>query len=129
MVSVETPTDFTIAQSVNINRCFSRVNTSKDNSEPERFNQMLQYEWLYDGNLDLDCDRFNHHLTEWLIEYNFNRPHQKLRYSTPIEHIEKEIGQIRGPGKVLPMWSARTKGWNFPDFCVKASTVSKTNFI
>jgi hypothetical protein len=56
----------------------------------------------------LDCDRFNHHLTEWLIEYNFNRPHQKLDYLTPIEHIKKELVRIRGLAKVSPMWSART---------------------
>jgi len=94
---------------LNINRYFSRVKTPKDNPEAERFNQTLQYEWLYDGNLDFDCDRFNHHLTEWLIEYNFNRPHQKLDYLTPIEHIKKELVRIRGLAKVLPMWSARTR--------------------
>ncbi|MBC8457049.1 MAG: transposase [Deltaproteobacteria bacterium] len=93
---------------LNINRYSSRVKIPKDNPEAERFNQTLQYEWLYESNLDLDCDRFNHHLTEWLIEYNFNRPHQKFEYLTPIEHIKKELVRIRGPAKVLPMWSART---------------------
>ena len=43
---------------------------------------------------------------EWLIEYNFNRPHQSLAYLTPIEHIEKLLAKIRSP--VLPMWSAST---------------------
>ncbi|MCM8793995.1 MAG: integrase core domain-containing protein, partial [Candidatus Omnitrophica bacterium] len=59
-----------------IERYFSRVKTPKDNPEAERFNETLEYEWLYDGNLDLDCERFNRNLTEWLIEYNFNRPHK-----------------------------------------------------
>ena len=68
----------------------------------------LQYEWLYDGNLDLDCDRFAHHLTEWLLGYDFNRPHQKLDYLTPIEQIKKELVRIRGLAKVLPIWPART---------------------
>ncbi|MBU4561448.1 transposase, partial [bacterium] len=48
-------------------------------------------------------------LTKWLIEYNFNRPHQSLDYLTPIEYTEKELIRIRGPSKVLPMWSASTK--------------------
>ena len=30
-----------------IDRYFSRVRTSKDNSEIERFNETLKYEWLY----------------------------------------------------------------------------------
>jgi len=45
-------------------------------------------------------------LTEWLIEYNFNRPHQSLGYLAPIVYIEKELAKIRSP--VLPMWSAST---------------------
>jgi len=39
-------------------------------------------------------------LTEWLVEYNFVRPHQALGYSTPIQFTEKTL-------KVLPMWSSR----------------------
>ena len=82
-----------------IQRYFSRVRTPKDNSEVERFNETLEYEWLYNFNLSLDPQELNPQLTEWLIEYNFNRPHQSLGYLTPIEYIEK----------VLPMWSASTK--------------------
>jgi len=37
-----------------IQRYFSRVKTQKDNSEIERFNQTLEYEWLYNFNLSLD---------------------------------------------------------------------------
>ena len=96
------------ADRLKIARYFSRVKTPKDNPEVERFNQTLKYEWLYDSNLDLDCDRFNRELTEWLIEYNFNRPHETLDYLTPMEHIENELTKIRSPVKVLPMWSART---------------------
>ena len=56
---------------LNINRYFSRVKTPKDNPEIERFNQTLEYEWLYNSNLDLNRDTFNKNLTSWLIEYNF----------------------------------------------------------
>ena len=89
-----------------IQRYFSRVKTPKDNSEVERFNQTLEYEWLYNSNLSLDPKDFNPRLTEWLIEYNFNRPHQSLGYLTPIVYIEKELAKIYSP--VLPMWSAST---------------------
>ena len=92
-----------------IQRYFSRVRTPKDNPEVERFNQTLEYEWLYDSNLSLDPAAFNPRLTEWLIEYNFNRPHETLDYLTPIEYTERELIRIRGPSRVLPMWSARTR--------------------
>ena len=85
---------------------FSRVRTPKDNPKVKRFHETLEYEWPYDGNLILDCDRFNRQLTEWLIEYNFNRPHEALDCSSPIEYIEKELIRIRGPSQVIPMWSA-----------------------
>ena len=92
---------------LNIQRYFSRVRTPKDNSEIERFNQTLEYEWLYNSNLSLDPEELNPRLTEWLVEYNFNRPHQSLAYLSPVEYIEKELAKI--PGQVLPMWSASTR--------------------
>ena len=85
---------------------FSRVKTPRDNPEIERLNQTLEYEWLYNSNLSLDPEEFNPRLTEWLIEYNFHRPHQSLGYLTPIEYIEKELAKI--PGQVLPTWSTTT---------------------
>jgi len=89
-----------------IHRYFSSVKTPKDNLDIERFNETLEYEWLYNLNLSLDPEELNPRLTEWLIEYNFNRPHQALAYLTPVEYIEKELAKIRSP--VLPMWSAST---------------------
>jgi len=89
-----------------IQRYFSRVKTPKDNPEIERFNETLEYEWLYASNLSLDPEELNPRLTEWLIEYNFNRPRQSLAYLAPIQYIEKQLTRIRSP--VLPMWSAST---------------------
>ncbi|NTU67236.1 MAG: transposase, partial [Candidatus Moranbacteria bacterium] len=40
-------------------------------------------------------------LTEWLIEYNFNRPHQALDYLTPIEFTQKY-------SRVSKMYSSNT---------------------
>jgi transposase InsO family protein len=49
----------------------------------------------------------NPELTEWLIEYNFNRPHQSLGYLAPVEYIERELAKVHN--LVLPMWSASTR--------------------
>ena len=96
------------AARLGIQRYFSRVKTPKDNPEIERFNQTLEYEWLYNCNLSLDPKELNPDLTEWLIEYNLHRPHQSLAYLTPMEYIERQLAKVRSP--VLPMWSANTTG-------------------
>ena len=89
-----------------IQRYFSRVKTTKDNPEVERSNETLEYEWIHNRNLSLDPVDLNPRLTEWLIEYSFNRPHQSLTYLTPLAYIERELAKIRSP--VLSMWSAST---------------------
>src|SRR6185295_4540297 len=68
---------------------YSRPHTPKDNAVNERFNRTLQEEFLNLGNMTLDTDRFNHHLTDWLVEYNFRRPHVTLGYVSPINFIYK----------------------------------------
>lgn len=85
---------------------YSRVRTPEDNAEVERFHETLEYEWLNDGHFNPDCQVFNKELTEWLIEYNFVRPHQSLDYLTPIEYIEK-VQQEHNI--LLPMYPARTR--------------------
>jgi putative transposase len=102
-----------------IQRYFSRVKTPKDNSEIERFNQTLEYEWLYNFNLSLDPEELNPGLTEWLIEYNSNRPHQSLGYLAPVEYIERELAKI--PSPVLPMWSASTLDCSFKAYMLSSS--------
>lgn len=84
-------------QKLNIEQYYSRVRTPKDNPDNERFNQTLQTEFLNLGNMRFDVDEFNRNLTEWLIEYNFYRPHQTLNYQTPLQF-----------SKVLPMYSSWT---------------------
>jgi len=80
---------------------FSRVNTPKDNPVCERFNRTLQEEFIALGNMTTDINVFNRKLTEWLIEYNFKRPHQSLDYLTPIEFAQKY-------SKVSKMYSSST---------------------
>ena len=67
-----------------IKRYLSRGEAPKDNPETERFNENLEYEWLYNFILSLAPEELNPRLTEWLIEYNFNRPHLSLAYPSPV---------------------------------------------
>ncbi len=55
---------------------FSRVKTPKDNSINERFNRTLKEEFIQLGNFTADLLLFYQRLTEWFIEYDFNRPRQ-----------------------------------------------------
>ena len=80
---------------------FSRTKTPKDNPECERFNRTLQEEFIALGNMTEDINIFNRNLTDWLIEYNFNRPHQSLDYLTPIEFTQQY-------SKVSKMYSSNT---------------------
>lgn len=78
---------------------WSRTHTPTDNPFNECFNGTLRREFLEMGHLTADCDRFNHEVTEWLIEYAFVRPHQSLGYDTPWEYYSKAA-------KLLPMYSS-----------------------
>jgi len=76
----------------------------------ERFNRSLKEEfmeinpyfepYLYENNLD----QANKELTEYLIFYNFKRPHQTLKYQTPIEYCYDKIKFKQ----VLPMYPTYT---------------------
>ena len=75
----------------NITHIFSRVRTPKDNVVDERFNRTIQEEFMetdeyFEPYLARDSlIEANQRLTEWLMFYNFERPHQTLKYKTPIE--------------------------------------------
>jgi transposase InsO family protein len=78
-----------LCERLNIAQYHSRPRTPKDNPSLERFNQTLEYEWLRDGNFTPNADLFNSKLKEFIIEYNFTRPHESLGYLTPIEFAIK----------------------------------------
>ena len=80
---------------------WSREHTPKDNPVCERFNRTIKDEFISLGNMNTDPLMFNRNLTEWLVEYNFVRPHQTLDYQTPWQYYEKA-------NKLLPMYSSRT---------------------
>lgn len=84
-----------------IDQVYSRPRTPKDNPALERFNWTVQDEWLSLSEVGLDdIEEANKDLTEWLVEYNFRRPHQTLDYQTPIAYAFER--------KVLPMTPAST---------------------
>ena len=53
------------------------------------------------GNFTPKPTLFNQRLTEWLTEYDFNRPHQSPGYLSPIEYLNNYQ-------KVLPMSPSST---------------------
>ena len=82
---------------------YSRPHTPKDNSVLERFNRTIQEEFVEVTDIDpLFIDDFNMRLTNWLIEYNFNRPHQTLDYKSPLEYLDDYYS------KVSPRYSSYT---------------------
>lgn len=70
----------------------TRYRTPKDNSVNERFNRTLQEEFMdlneyFEEYLTEDTlIKANQELTNWLMFYNFKRPHQVLNYQTPIDY-------------------------------------------
>jgi transposase InsO family protein len=82
---------------LSIEQYYSRVRTPKDNADNERFNRTLRDEFIQVHGYHRDPAVFNRKLTEWLIHYNFERPHQSLAYQTPME-----------TAKVLPMCPSST---------------------
>jgi transposase InsO family protein len=80
---------------------WSRVRTPQDNPHCERFNRTLQEEFVQLGNRIHDPNVFNRKLTEWLIEYNYFRPHESLGYVSPMLFIQKQK-------TLLPMYSSCT---------------------
>lgn len=88
---------------LNIEHIYSRLRTPKDNPFLERFNWTIQDEWLSVSEVGLDeILQANFDLTQWLIKYNFERPHQSLDYKTPIQYAMENYPQV------LPMTPART---------------------
>lgn len=78
-----------LCKKLNITQYHSRARTPKDNPVCERFNQTLEYEWLREGNFTPNIALFNSRLKEFIIEYDFTRPHEALGYLTPMEFAIK----------------------------------------
>jgi len=69
-------------------------NTSQQLEKVRDITGHVDEEFLQMGNYIDDVDVLNRYLTDWLVEYNFNRPHQSLEYATPIEFLTKKLGSF-----------------------------------
>ncbi len=90
---------------------YSRVHTPKDNPICERFNRTVQEEFMevdeyFEPYLtEANLIRANERLTEWLIFYNFKRPHQTLDYRSPFEYYHYKFFEKQ---KLSPMYPTLT---------------------
>lgn len=100
------------ALKLGINIYHARPYQPKDKPLIERFNGILKQEYINLGNFTLDTKEFNRSLLDWIIFYNFKRPHHSLGLLRPIEYANMKA-------KVLPMWSPITFGVMLHMFCIK----------
>lgn len=98
-------------QQLKLEHYFSRPKTPKDNAVNERFNRTLEDEFLNLGNFNHNPLIFNRNLTEWLIEYDFGRPHETLGYQTPIQ-VASQNSHLSG------MYSSSTSTLLFHNFVI-----------
>lgn len=91
------------AKILGIELYYARPYQPKDKPLIERFNGILKQEYINLGNFITDVEEFNRHLVDWLIFYNFKRPHHALGLKRPIEYVNMKTN-------VLPTWSPKTFG-------------------
>lgn len=89
------------ARELNIELYHARPYRAKDKPLIERFNGIIQQEYVNLGHFTLDVEKFNLGLIEWLIFYNFVRPHHSLGLKRPKDYVNMK-------SKVLPMYSPMT---------------------
>ena len=70
---------------------FSYPHCPKQHAPIERFNRTLQEEFLQEGHGHLDIEILNRKLIEWLVEYNFHRPHASLGYKNPLSFFDENF--------------------------------------
>ena len=92
------------AKGLGIELYHARPHTPEDKPFIERFNGIIQQEYIDLGNFSLDTEYFNRKLVDWLIYYNFKRPHHSLGLKRPAEFANMQRN------KVLPMYSPMTRG-------------------
>lgn len=73
------------AQTLGVELYHARPYQAKDKARIERFNGTIQQEYIDLGNYTTDVEEFNRHLVDWLVYYNFKRPHHSLGLKRPAE--------------------------------------------
>jgi len=79
----------------------ARPYRAKDKPFIERFNGIIQQEYIDLGHFTLDVEKFNRNLMDWIVFYNFKRPHHALGLKRPIDYVRMKTN-------VLPMYSPMT---------------------
>lgn len=92
------------AKELKIDLIHARPYRAKDKPIIERFNGIIQQEYINLGNFTLDVEEFNRNLLDWIIFYNFKRPHHSLGLKRPIEYVKLKTET----NNVLPMYSPIT---------------------
>lgn len=92
------------ADELKITLYHARPYRAQDKPLVERFNGILQQEWIDLGHFTLDVEQFNRSLMDYLIYYNFKRPHHSLGLRRPMEVATMKMVDV------LPMWSPMTGG-------------------
>lgn len=96
------------AKELGIDLLHARPYQPKDKPLIERFNGIIQQEFIDLGNFTLDVEKFNRSLAEWIVFYNFKRPHHSLGLKRPIEYVKLKTDRLSNTNKVLPMYSPIT---------------------
>lgn len=89
------------ADDLRIELYHARPYQPKDKPLIERFNGIIQQEYINLGHFTLNVEKFNNNLIDWLLFYNFKRPHHSLGLRRPIEYVKLK-------SEVLPMYSPMT---------------------
>ncbi|SNR66528.1 IS481 family transposase [Desulfurobacterium atlanticum] len=93
-----------------IEHYFSYPRSPKTNAHVERFIQTTESElWMIEGT-EPTIDEMNKKLLEYLMVYNFLRPHQYLNYKTPDEKFEDYIRSYQGVHHVLNLNKSLKRG-------------------
>ena len=87
------------AQLFGVDLYHARPYQAKDKPRIERFNGTIQQEYIDLGHYTTDVEKFNRSLVDWLIYYNFKRPHHSLGLKRPIEFatLQQEVLPILSP--------------------------------
>jgi len=101
-------------------RFFTRPRTPKDNAIAERFNQTLQKGFYWRCDLTQSVYKINEALTDWLIEYNIQRPHETLDMRPPIAVYFNLFYKTRLSQGV------HLKLWNRTFFCLECKLTLKS---
>ena len=73
----------------------SRPYSPRTNGKVERFIQTVLREWAYAWSYASSEER-GRHLTAWLYQYNWHRPHASLSYQPPISRLGLSVNNLQG---------------------------------